>query len=383
MKIAIIVSTFPPYLAGIGNVAYHQALNLSKLGYEVEVLTPNYKERKLQVEKMSGFTLKKIPPSYTFGNAAFVPSIKGQIKKNKYDIVHLHYPFFGGAEFVKVTKNQKLVLHYHMDTVGRGWKGLIFKLHRKIALPKIIKRAHKIIVTSNDYAKNSLLKDDLKNNPNKYVEIPNGVDIEKFSPAAKDTELMSQLEIDPFTRVILFVGGLDSAHYFKGIEYLIKAYKLIKNTEAGKQTKLIIVGEGDLRPDYEDLAHQLNLFDHIKFTGKVEEIDLPKYYNISDMVVLPSIDQSEAFGMALIEGMACGKAVIGSNLPGVRSVIDDKQNGLLVVPKNEKDLAQKLDQLIVNADMAMQQGKAGRQKVEDEYAWDKFIQNIDQLYKSL
>lgn len=386
MKIAIIVSTFPPYLGGIGNVAFHQAKELAKLGYEVEVLTPNYKSKKFKQDDIEGVKVKRIVPLFKYGNAAYLPAVKRIIKEEKYNIVHLHYPFFGGAEFVGKAKKKykfKLVLHYHMDTVGRGWKGAIFTLHTKFVLPKIVKLADKIIVTSFDYAKESQLKEFIGKKPQKFIEVANGVDIEKFSPKDKDANLMTRLNLEPFQKVILFVGGLDSAHYFKGVDYLIRAYKLLRATDLGKQTKLVIVGEGDLKPHYKDLTGQLNLFDHVVFIGGVSEDDLPKYYNLSDLVVLPSIDKSEAFGMALIEGMACAKPVIATNLPGVRTVVDDQKNGLLVKAKDAEDLATKMNHLLTNPDLSSQFGQQGRQKVEAKYSWGKFGQKIDQIYKSL
>jgi len=386
MKIAIIVSTFPPYLGGIGNVAYHQALELVKLGYEVEVLTPNYKTKKYIEENISGVKVKRIVPLFKIGNAAYLPAIKRILNEVKYDLVHLHYPFFGGAEFVSKSKTKrlfKLILHYHMDTVGRGWRGIIFSCHTKVILPKIVRIADKVIVTSFDYAHESLLKSFIEKNKEKFIEVANGVDLDKFAPFNKDTDLMYKLNIDSTKKVILFVGGLDTAHYFKGVDYLIRAYKILRSTDVGRQAKLIIVGEGDLKKKYQDLSHQLNLFDHVVFTGRVAENDLAKYYNLSDVVVLPSIDKSEAFGMALIEAMACAKPVVASNLAGVRSVVINEKNGLLVEPKDIEDLATKISQLLENPNLAKDYGQAGRGKVVRKYDWKIISQQIDQIYKSL
>lgn len=386
MKIAIVVSTFPPYLAGIGNVAYHQALEMKKLGYDVEVITPNYKTKKFEEEEINGVKIKSVVPLFKYGNAAIVPAIARIIKKGKYDIVHLHYPFFGGAEYVKKARKRrkfKFIVHYHMDTVGRNWKGMIFSLYNKYCLPKIIKLADKVVVTSFDYARESLLKDFLNAKEEKFVEVANGVDTAKFKPEKKDPALMSRLKIDPFTQVILFVGGLDSAHYFKGVNYLINAFKVLRNSSKADNTKLVIVGEGNLKHEYKSLATQLNLFDHVVFTGRVPESELPNYYNLADVAVLPSVDKSEAFGMVLIEAMACSKPVIATKLPGVRSVVEEGVNGLLTEPKDEKELASKILQVLSNGDSAAELGRAGRQKCERLYDWKIIARKIDQIYKSL
>jgi len=384
MKIAIVVSTFPPYLGGIGNFAYEQAMRLQKSGSQIEIITPNYNSGKLEVQNVFGLTVKKIPSLFRYGNAAFLPGLMKLLKRGKYDIVHLHYPFFGGAEFVLLSKKThfKLVLHYHMDAVGKDLKKLIFKFNQHTILPKLLRRADRIIVTSLNYAQNSDLAAYLVKNKDKFTEIPCGVDVDKFYPQSKDLNLLDHLSVDPFAKIILFVGGLDSAHYFKGVEYLIRAYKQTRDYGL-KNSKLIIVGDGNLKPAFMDLAYQLNLFDHVIFTGKVDNNDLPKFYNLSDVVVLSSIDKSEAFGMVLIEAMACKKPVIASNLSGIDSVIDDGINGFLVEPKNIKNLANKIIETLSDSDLAETMGEKGREKVAGLYSWEKVILKITELYKTV
>lgn len=382
MKIAIISSTFPPYAGGIGNVAAANARELAKLGNQVTVFTPAYD--KVQ-EEMTDIKVTRMPVFLAYGNAAWCPSLSWMLKG--FDIIHLHYPFFGGAETIWLHKRKykkkgaKIIVHYHMDVVGEGVFRFIFSLHRKIMLPKILKMADRVIVTSNDYAKNSYLKHNLDSSKDKFFELPNGVDVENFVNTQKSKEILVKHEIDQDEKIILFVGGLDKAHYFKGIEYLIKAMTNLRQSEY--LWKVIIVGEGDLKDEYKSLASQLRLDHKIVFTGYVANSDLPKYYNLADVVVLPSVDKSEAFGMALVEAMSCSKPVIASDLPGVRSVVDDKINGLLIKPKDPDDLATKINYLLSNSGVAKEFGLAGRQKVITQYSWKIIGKNLEAIYKNL
>ncbi|MBN1778716.1 MAG: glycosyltransferase family 4 protein [Candidatus Buchananbacteria bacterium] len=382
MKIAILTSTFPPYAGGIGNVAAANALELVKLGHQVTIFTPEYQK---VTEEVHNLSIKRIKPLFKYGNAAFLPGIVKLLKG--YEIIHLHYPFFGVAEVLwlknkKLKKSgSKIIIHYHMDVVGSGFLKKVFSFHTKFILPKIINTADRVIVTSNDYAQNSNLKDLLAKNPAKFVAVPNGVDINFFKPENKDAELLNKNEINLEDKVVVFVGGLDSAHYFKGIEYLIEAMSFLR--QADYKWKLVIVGEGDLKKNYQDLAGQLHVDDKIKFAGYVPNHQLPKYYNLADVVVLPSIDKSEAFGLALVEGMACAKPAVASNLPGVRSVVEDRVSGLLIEPKDSKDLAAKINYLLTNPTVAKEFGQAGRQLVEQKYSWQKIGLELDELYKSL
>jgi glycosyltransferase involved in cell wall biosynthesis len=363
MKIAVVVANFPPYFGGMGNVAYQNALGLANLGNDVTVFTASYSDKKMAYPK--NLKVKTIKPLLRYGNAPVLPSL---LKLKNFDVIHLHYPFYSGAEMVWFSsKVRKIpyVVTYHMDVVGKGWMKYFFSLHNKSIMKKIIYDAKKVFVTSVDYAKNSELKPMFKKIKDKVAEIPNGVNIRKFNPSVKSEKLRGKLGIKPNEKIILFVGGLDSPHYFKGVDILIKAFSKIKNNN----TKLIIVGDGDLKEGYMKLSKELNVDNKIIFTGRVSDEDLPKYYALCDFSVLPSIDKGEAFGMVLVEAMASGKPVIASNLAGVRSVVDNGKNGLLVKPKNVEDLRNKIEQMLKSKNL-VQMGKNGRLKAEKLYSWE-------------
>jgi len=378
MKVAIVSSTFPPYSGGIGNVAYFNAKELVKLGTEVTVFTPQYVPVNQEV---AGLKVIRVKPLFKYGNAAFLPRLKKLLKG--YDVVHLHYPFFGGAEIFacKRPKGQRLIIHYHMDVVGEGIFKLIFSLHNRFFLPRIIKKADKVILTSLDYGQNSNIAGLIKKDPNKFVEIPNGVEASRFLPTEDNGLLRQKYELSKDVKIILFVGALDKAHYFKGVEYLLQAVTLLK--QADYTWKLVVVGKGDLLDYYRSLANQLLIEKKVIFTGFVSDEELPSYYNLCDVTVLPSVDKSEAFGMVLAEAMACAKPVIASNLAGVRSVVDNTVNGLLIEPKDPTDLAGKINYLLSDPVISKQYGQAGFRKAHQYYDWPVIAQKINQLYLSL
>lgn len=382
MRIAIVTPTFPPYPGGIGNVAAFNATELAKLGHQVEVFTPLYEKVD---QEFQGVTVTRIKPLIKYGNAAFIPALHFLLKD--FNIIHLHYPFFGGAETIWLYRKKikrsgaKIVLHYHMDTVGQGIFKIIFGLSKIFFLPKIIELADKVIITSADYGKNSDVAKYLEQNPSKFFELPNGVFSNKFVPGPKDPELLSKYNIENSDKVIMFVGGMDKAHYFKGVQYLVEAASRLR--QKNYKWKLVIVGKGELIIKYKSLAAQLRISNEVIFTGYVTQEDLPKHYNLADVVVLPSIDKSEAFGLTLVEAMACAKPVIASNLVGVRSVVEDGVNGHLVEPKNVDDLATKINHILSNKNLAEQYGQAGRKKVEEKYDWGKIGRALEELYKKI
>ncbi|MBI5071351.1 glycosyltransferase family 4 protein [Candidatus Falkowbacteria bacterium] len=362
MKIAIISPVFPPYRGGIGTAAYTEAEELARRGHDVSVFVPRRPGGQGH-ELKEKFKLFHLGPFLRYGNAAFLPQLWWKL--NNFDVIHLHYPFFGGAEVVyKKLKNKKIkfVITYHHDVVGRGLLGKFFRWHTKNLMPKILGAADKIIVSSLDYAKNSNIKEILEKNQEKFFEVPFGVDAEKFSPAEAKQDLFKKFNL--FTaRTILFVGGLDKAHYFKGLEVLIRA------KAETPVAKVLVVGDGDLRPHYEKIVANLNLKDQIIFAGSLAAEDLPDYYNLADVVVLPSLDQSEAFGIVLIEASASGKPVVASNLPGVRSVVEYGVNGFTVTSGS----------VLVNFAAAKDFGKNGRQRVLEKYDLKKIGERLEKV----
>ena len=389
MRIAQIICRFKPYKGGMGNMAYDYSLVLAKLGHQVTVFTPLYGEEDKKFTR-SEFRIKRLIAWGKIGNGAFLPQLFWQLKG--FDIVHLHYPFFGGAEIVWLlkllfNKKMKLVITYHMDVIGGIFLKPFFKFHAKFIMPRIIKSADKVIVTSIDYAQNSNIKELVKNNPEKFIEIPPSVDLARFFPLAKDKELLYKYSVHPeFDKIMLFVGALDKAHYFKGIEFLINSFKVLDysvSQDSLYKIKLLIVGEGNLKNRYLDQVASAGLQDKIIFADPVSDLDLPKYYNLADVIVLPSIDRSEAFGITLIEAMACAKPVVAANLPGVRSVVDNGLNGYIFEVKQEGDLANQINKLFSDKSLIEKMGQAGRQKVEKFYNAEFLIQKLEKLYQAI
>lgn len=379
MKIAEVTATFPPYKAGMGNVAYYNAWALATLGHQVTVFTPRYRQSNQHIDEYP-FQVERLQPWFKYGNAGIVPQLGWKLWP--YDLIHLHYPFFGGAEIIYALdkfKDIKLVVTYHMDVVGSGLASRFFKWHTANILPRILDRADKIIVTSWDYAKHSAIKDRLAAEPEKFAEVPCGVNHLVFKPRYRDKEFLEKYNLYN-KQVILFVGALDKPHYFKGVNILLQAISRLNDSD---DFRVIIAGDGNLRSSYESLADSLGLSKKIIFLGSVNDNVLPKLYSLADMLVLPSVDKSEAFGIVALEAMASGTPVIASDLAGVRSVVVKKQTGLLVKPGSVQNLADMIKLFLKNPRLAKTYGAAGRQRVLDYYTWEGVGQKLNQVITSI
>lgn len=380
MKIAQIVCTFPPYRGGIGNSVYNISNSLSDLGHEVTVFTPdyNYQDQVDEFTQHEGkFKIERLKPLFKFGNAAMVPQLFWKL--NDFDIVHLHYPFYGALKPILLIKllsgsKMKLILHYHMDSRAEGFKGAVFYLYNILILPFLARAAKIITCASLDYLKHSDLKKYYRAKPNKFRQILFGVNLEQFVTYRDNINQQRR------NNVILFVGGLDQAHYFKGLENLLKALAEINKNPKFSPTVLKVVGRGGLLNYYKNCAKNLGLGKSVIFYENIDNSKLVDFYNYSDCLVLPSINQAEAFGLVLLEAMACSKPVITSNLPGVRSVFKNGEQGLLVKPNNIKDLVKKLIIILGDKKLAEAMGRAGRELVEKKYTWTKVGNRLDSIY---
>ncbi len=419
MKIAHVTCVYPPYRGGIGTDAFHVARMQALLGHDVCVFTPNefgencdlwasrcgarrcakstaYYAPRFQHHISSIFTklpkvgLRENPveidalprveflwPVFRYGNAALLIQLFWKLRR--YDIVHLHYPFFGSAWIVWVLKKifQRkfiFILRYHMDVVGTGVLKSFFSFHTRFLMPIIVSCADRVLVSTFDYAQHSNVAAFYARSPEKFFEVPFGVDAQVFVPIKKDVALLGHYGINDDAKVLLFVGGLDRAHYFKGLEYVLDALKQV-------DALLIIVGQGgDLEEYYRKKVFDLGLEKRVIFAGTVSEEELPKYYNLCDIFVLPSIDRSEAFGLVYLEAMACAKPVVGSDLPGVRRVIEHERNGLLVQPRDAAGLAVALNRLLNDPYLCVKYGAVGRKTVENRYDWEKIVQKTLEAY---
>ncbi|MFH1047662.1 MAG: glycosyltransferase family 4 protein [Patescibacteria group bacterium] len=375
-KIAVVTPTFLPYRGGMCVVAEQDARQLAALGHEVDVLVPGRTGG-----ETGGYAVKPLRPWIKYGNAAFVPGAFGAV--HDYDLVVLHYPFFGGAEPVALAKwlgrCQKLAIYYHMDTVGVGLVGAFFRLHGAIIRPNILRLADRILVTSFDYIKSSKLNQRFLNEPELFRELPPAVDTERFAPGTAPVELVARYKLDSSLSTVVFVGGLDRAHYFKGVNFLIDALAV----SGMEKIQAVIVGGGELIAELRLRAESKGVAKRVFFTGPVSDDELPLHYRLGQVFAFPSVDRSEAFGIAALEAMSSGVPVVASNLPGVRTIVRPNETGFLIKPKSVSALAARILDVVNDKRKHDELSAAGRNMSLDEYSEKRRIEKWDRIANEL
>jgi len=151
--------------------------------------------------------------------------------------------------------------------------------------------------------------------------------------------------------------------------------------------KLKTVGSGPKEQQITTHINELNLEKHVEIIDNISDDDLLKLYNSSDLFVLPSIIDSqgntEGLGVVLIEAMACGLPVIGSNIGGIPDIVHDGETGLLVPQKDISELSKSIIKLIENPDLMEKIANKGYKMVKANFSWEKIAKDYIYCYKNV
>jgi len=243
----------------------------------------------------------------------------------------------------------------------------MFNAYRSREQKKILDVADALIASSKDYVEHSSFKP----YADRMIELPFGVDEKLFHPGASDRARFGISEDVP---LILFVGGMDKAHSFKGVPELLEALVGIPLAH------LLLIGDGDLRAGYEAKAKELGVADRCHFIGKRGEEDLIAAYQSADVLAFPSTSSAEAFGLVAVEAQACGTPVVASDLPGVRTVVANGETGLLVPPGDAIGLRSALTELLNDPSRRKTMGLAARERVLSRYTLSKHVDGLLAVY---
>jgi rhamnosyl/mannosyltransferase len=202
------------------------------------------------------------------------------------------------------------------------------------------------------------------------VVIPYGVDPAPFTLRPGEAATVERLRQEHGRRLVLFLGVLRS---YKGLRILLQAMTRVDG-------HLLIAGRGH-RARLEALTDRLGVGDRITFLGEVSDTQRRLLLHACEVLVLPSLDRSEAFGIVQLEAMVCGKPVVSSDLPtGVRLVNQHERTGLLVPPGNPDALASALNRLLDDQALRTALGQAARARVEREFSAEAMVERTLAVY---
>jgi phosphatidylinositol alpha-mannosyltransferase len=370
MKIALVSPYDFSHPGGVVNHIRALAEEFSRRGHDVRIIAPTSRPLSDIEENFVAIGRPRtVPVTGTVLRISLslhlAPKIKEVLKREQFDVVHLHEPFMPMLCSAMLRFSNGVNIGTFHACAGKpgytlGKPITTFLLKRR---NRKLKGRIAVSPAAQKFAAKHVAGD--------FTVIPNGVDLKRFNPEASS---ISQYQDDKLN--IVFVGRMESR---KGVNYLIEAYGLLKREFP--KTRLILVGPGvRLRHKYEKMVKADGLKD-VVFTGPVSYDELPRYYQTADIFCAPATGR-ESFGIVLLEAMALGKPVVATRIEGYSAVITDEQEGLMVPPRDAKSLAQALKRLILDESLRRALGAKGLVTVR-RYDWTIVASQVLEYYENI
>lgn len=288
----------------------------------------------------------------------------------EYDVVHMHMPFplADLALFLSGYKG-KVILWWHSDII-RQKKALILL---KPLLNWTIRRADLITVATENHIKSSTFLEPFHD---KCKVIPFGIKTNRFvnlSPYVMQYIAENRIRLGG-KKCVLFVGRLV---YYKGVDVLLKAM-------ADIDAVLVIIGDGPLAENLHKLANDMSISNRVLFLGQQSDDTITSWYHTCDIFVLPSVENSEAFGLVQLEAMTCGRPVINTNLPtGVPCVSLDGETGRTVAVNDPLALSSAIRELLSDDLLRQKLGQNAKKRALSLFTNESMIHNIARCYRDI
>ena len=298
--------------------------------------------------------------------AAFPLALKNLPCKLDYDVYHGHIYTSGLIANYLAKRNGAAAVNTIHGSYYPIWnilenplKAGLFRSAERFLAPLLASLSHLQIHTCSYFAEQVLKWGAPKD---KVKVIYNGVDLELFRPRAR--------AVNP-APVIFTARRLVKKN---GVEYLIRALHLVLKK---RKCMLYLAGDGPEKPKLESLVSSLGIAEYVRFLGFVKHSEIPSYLSLADLAVIPSIIESASLFM--LEAMACGKPVIATKNGGMGEIISS-DNGMLIEPANEKELAEKILLLLQSEELCSEIGKKAYETAR-KLSWKEIAREIEMEYK--
>ncbi len=352
-----------------GGIEQHMQLLCTRLARELDVavLVPSRSRRRVE-ERLDGVRVVRVPEFGRYASVPLCPTMPHELARLCPDLVHLHFPDpMGDLAYLLAARGVPLIVSYHADVVRHR---SLLPLYRPL-LARSFAAASRIIAASEEYASSSEL---LSRYREKCTIIPYGVTLDAFTLRDGEPDQVERQRASYGGRIVLFVGVL---RHYKGVDVLLRALTYVR-------AHAVIVGQGPMAKEWRNLAGELGVTDRATFVGEVSDAERRILLHACEILLLPSIDRREAFGIAQLEAMACGKPVVSSDLPtGVRLVNRDGETGLLVPPGNPEALAAAITRLLSDSALRARLGQTARERVIREFSVDRMVNQTSDVYSQL
>ncbi len=384
MKILMLTWEYPPRIVGgIARVVHDLSKRLIKDGHEVTVITyrdgnvPEYENDKgVEVYRVDNYMIH--PNNFidwimqlNFNMIAKATEVIN--KEGGFDVIHAHdWLVTYAAKSLKQSFNLPMVATIHATEAGRN-SGIHDDTQRYINDTEwlLTYEATEVIVNSN-YMKGHV--QGLFGLPfDKISVIPNGINLNNFTGIERDYDFRRRFAMDN-EKIILYVGRLV---YEKGVQHLISA--MPKILDHYHDSKLVIAGKGGMLDELKAQVDSMGLSNKVYFTGYLNQKEVQKMYKCADVAVFPST--YEPFGIVALEAMLAGIPTVVSDIGGLNEIVEHGVNGMKSYAGNPNSIADSVLSLLFDQQLAMNVTKNAKNKVKNEFNWQKIAQDTHYIYE--
>jgi glycosyltransferase involved in cell wall biosynthesis len=367
MKILHVTKKYPDIMGGDSTVVAGLAKYQKKMGHQVYILTSNCSEVRESSEvakyglKIDSINLDRINLRRIISLFILFFYLFFYLKRIKPDIVHSHSPDLGFilSIYCKLYRIPIINTYHGISFNDKGY----FFIKRKLEEFLIKYSNFNKIIIKDKSSLNDFRKLKIKN----VDYLPNGIDLELFQ--------QKRHKINRKT-IFLFAGRIEKE---KGLDYLIHAVNKLRKKEKGFE--VLLIGKGLDQEYFQELVTSLKLDDYIKFLGEKNKDEVIDYYFRSDVFISPSLHES--FPVTVLEAWAAKLPVIISDVGGVSTICKDKENAIIIPPKDPKKISEAMSALIKDPKLRKKLGENGRKIVEKNYGWDKIAKEMESIYEEI
>lgn len=300
----------------------------------------------------------------------YATQVATALRRGAYDIIHIQ----NSPHFVPIIRalnpQAKIVLHMHCEWLSQLDRALMEKRLRGVD----------VVIGCSSHVTEKI-RERFPQMAARCATIPNGVDLERFSPSPNGHTRKDEPHL-------LFVGRVSPE---KGVHVLMDAFRKVHARFPNARLNLVgHIGSAPLDflvglSDSADVAQLSTFYDapyiddlraripaalaaNVNFVGPVPQVELAACYRDADVLVNPSF--SESFGMSLIEAMACARPVVATRVGGMTDIVEDGETGLLVEPGNPDELAEAIIQVLEDPQRGQAMGQAGLRRAQTRFSWE-------------
>jgi phosphatidylinositol alpha-mannosyltransferase len=362
MKIGLVCPYIYPASGGVAQHVQYLYQGLRQRGHDVRILTASHGPQRASEGDIIRLGVGvSVPINASVGTLTFSPRYLGQIgsmlERERFDILHFHEPFVPFLSLFLLRESTSVnIATFHAyagfspsyEFGSRALRGYATRLHGRIAVSAAARHFIDRFF------------------PGDYKVIPNGVDVQRFANAVPIARWQDG------TPNVLFVGRHEPR---KGLLDLLKAHRIMRKTGSG--SRLLIVGSGPQEREARRYVATRGL-QEVEFLGRVSDAEKAQLFRTVDVFASPATG-GESFGIVLLEAMAAGTPIVCSDIHGYKGVVRRDREGLLVPPREPRELAIAIDRLLRDPALREQMGAAGQARAE-EFSWPRVTAKVEDYY---